>query len=78
MFHYFPTQSRHLSAAPLKPIHKFGKTTAQEWGLPMRKESPNGGVNRRLAGGKRVAAPYLNMGKSCDKKVEALAATAFL
>jgi hypothetical protein len=62
-----PTQSQHLGAA-VKPIHKFGKTTAQEWRLPTQKESPNGGVNWRLADGERVVVPYLDMGNNCEKK----------
>jgi hypothetical protein len=47
--------------------NSWGKTSAWTWGLAMCEESPNGGVEQQLVGGKGMAAAHLNMGKSYEK-----------
>jgi hypothetical protein len=55
----------------------WGKTTAQPWGLPMQKESPNGGVKRRIADGEEAQRLTSAWEKAARKRVEASAATTF-
>jgi hypothetical protein len=45
----------------------WGKTTTRLHGLPRRKESRNGVVERRLAGGEWVAMTYLSVGEKAAK-----------
>jgi hypothetical protein len=71
----------HTGARSLWPMHNYAegtwrKTTTQSWGLAMRKESPNGGVERRQAGDEGMVAAHHCIGFIGEKE-EASAGDSF-
>jgi hypothetical protein len=56
----------------------LGKTTAQPRQLAMRKESPNGGANRQLAGDEGVAVAHLNIRKKSAERGKLWPGTPFI